>query len=160
MGGIEIKSSLLLSTLLIGCARVAKSPESAGQLRNDETPAAEIWAVPESFFEKVNETQVKVNFPNGAAINLCSNTDPYLGGTFVRENGELVFYLVNDPRHTRFTFLKGEQFPFDQGLVVSDNQSNSGRDNPDNPKEDFVQYDSSLWAISCSTVPPAGQLYS
>ena len=111
---------------------------------------------PESFEEELGEDQVKVYLTDGTGMNLCSSTKPYSAGSFFRVEGQIEFYLFNDPNNTRFLFPKGVEFPFDDGLIISDNQTAQGVDDPEDLYEDFIQFDSSKWTVSCPTSPIKG----
>lgn len=154
MGSLEIKSSLILSSLLAGCVRATPSPESLGEINTEETRAPVFVPAPESIVEELGENQVRVYLTDGTGMNLCSSDRPYLSGSFFRVNGQLEFYLVADPSNTRFLFPKGEEFPFDDGLIVSDNTAVTGKDNPNDLLEDFVQFDLTKWTIACPTPQP------
>lgn len=89
-------------------------------------------------------------FPEGTAMNLCMVTNQQLGGTFVRMNGQLVFYLHGDPvQGRRFMFPPDQEFPWDEGMWVFDGSAQD----PSDADEDHVTYDPDRWTPDCPTRP-------
>lgn len=82
-------------------------------------------------------------------MNLCMVTNLQLGGTFVRANGQLGFFLHGDPQNRRFIFPTDQEFPWEAGLWVFDGSVQDPLDSD----EDHITYDPGLWTSDCPTRP-------